>query len=100
MAVQCVVQAFQVGTDAVHQFLRQRLARRTPGETLLLITHRLSMLDLVDRVIVLHNAQVALDGPRDAVLAQLSKNSQTEPAPARQQAPAPAPAVQAIGVSA
>ncbi len=53
------------------QFLRQRLAQHNPGETLLLITHRLNMLDLVDRVIVLHNAQVALDGPRDAVLRQL-----------------------------
>ncbi|MBL0918158.1 MAG: type I secretion system permease/ATPase [Hydrogenophaga sp.] len=58
------------------QFLRQRLAQHKPGETLLLITHRLNMLDLVDRVIVLHNAQVALDGPRDAVLRQLKGESE------------------------
>lgn len=53
------------------QFLRERLKQRIPGETLMLITHRLGMLDLVDRVIVMHGGQVALDGPRDAVMQQL-----------------------------
>ncbi|WP_332738602.1 type I secretion system permease/ATPase [Hydrogenophaga sp.] len=53
------------------QFLRERLKTRIPGETLMLITHRLGMLDLVDRVIVMHGGQVVIDGPRDAVLQQL-----------------------------
>lgn len=54
------------------QFLRERLKTRTPGETLMLVTHRLGMLDLVDRVIVMHGGQVVIDGPRDAVLQQLN----------------------------
>ncbi|MDH0866623.1 ATP-binding cassette domain-containing protein [Mitsuaria sp. GD03876] len=50
-----------------------------PQATLLLVTHRLSMLALVERVIVLSPQGVLLDGPRDAVLAKL----QGRPAPAR-----------------
>ncbi|MFN3736936.1 type I secretion system permease/ATPase [Hydrogenophaga sp.] len=53
------------------QFLRRRLLQRRPGETLLIITHRLPMLELVDRVIVLHEGRVQLDGPRQAVLQKL-----------------------------
>lgn len=50
-----------------------------PEATLLLVTHRLSMLALVDRVIVLSPQGVLLDGPRDDVLSKL----QGRPAPAR-----------------
>lgn len=39
--------------------------------TLVLVTHKPEMLQLVDRVIVIGNQQVLLDGPRDAVLARL-----------------------------
>lgn len=39
--------------------------------TLVLVTHKPEMLQLVDRVIVISNQQVMLDGPRDAVLARL-----------------------------
>ncbi|WP_157521986.1 ATP-binding cassette domain-containing protein [Mitsuaria sp. 7] len=42
-----------------------------PEATLLLVTHRLSMLALVDRVIVLSPQGVLADGPRDEVLARL-----------------------------
>jgi ATP-binding cassette subfamily C protein LapB len=47
-----------------------------PDATLILITHKLSLLDLADRLIVLTPAGVAMDGPRDAVLARLQQNSQ------------------------
>lgn len=57
---------------AEHQ-LRTRLSLRPAGETLILVTHRMQMLDLVDRVIVLHAGQVLMDGPRDAVLQKLSQ---------------------------
>ncbi len=33
-------------------------------------THRLPILDLVDRIIVLENGKVVMDGPRDAILHQ------------------------------
>ncbi len=44
------------------------LARATRGRTLILVTHRLSMLQLVDRVIVLDQGRIVLDGLRDDVL--------------------------------
>ena len=44
-----------------------------PDTTLILATHRVSMLDLVDRLVVLENGGVAADGPKDKVLASLVK---------------------------
>lgn len=37
-------------------------------KTLLIVTHRMSLLTLVDRVIVLDQGRVVADGPRDAIL--------------------------------
>jgi ATP-binding cassette subfamily C protein LapB len=48
------------------------------GGTLVLVTHKPSMLAIVSRVIVMSRGQIVMDGPRDAVLAQLNKNAQTE----------------------
>lgn len=42
-----------------------------PEDTLVLVTHKPEMLQLVGRVIVIADQQVVLDGPRDAVLARL-----------------------------
>jgi ATP-binding cassette subfamily C protein LapB len=39
--------------------------------TLLLVTHRMSLLPLVDRLVVMDQGKAVLDGPRDQVLAQL-----------------------------
>ncbi|RYF83157.1 MAG: type I secretion system permease/ATPase [Comamonadaceae bacterium] len=41
------------------------------GRTLVLATHRPAVLDAVDRVIVVDGGAIVMDGPRDAVLAQL-----------------------------
>ncbi|WP_431103402.1 ATP-binding cassette domain-containing protein [Roseateles noduli] len=60
--------------QATVRLMRQMLK---PETTLLLVTHRLSMLALVDRVIVLSPQGVLADGPRDEVLARL----QGRPAP-------------------
>ncbi|WP_241159425.1 MULTISPECIES: type I secretion system permease/ATPase [unclassified Desulfovibrio] len=51
--------------------LQRRLAGIIQGRTLILITHRLSMLRIVDRLIVMENGRIKLDGPRDEVLARL-----------------------------
>ncbi|MCY1184683.1 type I secretion system ATPase [compost metagenome] len=53
--------------------LRQRLATWSAGKTLILITHRSSMLALVDRLVVLDNGQVVADGPKDTVIDALRK---------------------------
>jgi ATP-binding cassette subfamily C protein LapB len=58
------------------------------GSTLVMVTHKPSMLALVSRVLVVARGQVVMDGPRDAVLAQLSKNTQTDTPSARQTPPA------------
>ena len=46
--------------------LKQRAAA---GKTLILVTHRMRLLSLSDRVIVLQNGRVALDGETDKVMA-------------------------------
>lgn len=53
--------------------LRQRLQEWVPGKTLLLVTHRTSMLSLVDRLLVLDNGKVVADGPKDVVIDALRK---------------------------
>ena len=56
--------------------LQKRLQTVIGGRTLLLVTHRLSMLRIVDRLIVMENGQIKLDGPRDVVLQNLRERSQ------------------------
>lgn len=53
--------------------LRLRLQAWIPGKTLLLVTHRTSMLSLVDRLLVLDNGKIVADGPKDAVIDALRK---------------------------
>ena len=40
---------------------------------MLLITHRTSLLTLVDRIIVMDRGKIVADGPRDAVLQRLAR---------------------------
>lgn len=54
------------------------LRERSSGRTLIVVTHKQSLLSLFDRLIVVANGRVALDGPRDAVLARLQT---PQPAP-------------------
>ena len=52
-------------------FLRQ-LKEATGHCTLLMVTHRPAVLELVNRVVVVDGGRVVLDGPKDQVLAALS----------------------------
>ena len=45
-----------------------------PTDTLFLVTHKPELLSLVDRIIVVVNQKIILDGPRDVVLQQLNTN--------------------------
>lgn len=45
------------------------------NKTLIVVTHRPQVLQLVDRVILMDQGRILLDGPRDAVLAKLSSNN-------------------------
>ncbi|SFY31671.1 type I secretion system permease/ATPase [Pseudomonas sp. NFACC36] len=53
--------------------LRQKLHTHVQGKTVLLVTHRTSMLSLVDRLVVLDNGRIVADGPKDAVIDALRK---------------------------
>ena len=59
----------------VESLLKLRLAAALRGKTLILITHRPSLLSLVTRVIVLEDGRVIADGPRDAVLTEMQKRA-------------------------
>jgi ATP-binding cassette subfamily C protein LapB len=59
--------------NASEEALKAKLQPWIQGKTVLLITHRTSMLSLVDRLIVLDNGQVMADGPKDAVIDALRK---------------------------
>ncbi|MCO4784805.1 MAG: type I secretion system permease/ATPase [Marinomonas atlantica] len=51
--------------------MRRRLANVIADKTLILITHKSSMLDLVDRVVVMDNGRILADGPKAHVLEAL-----------------------------
>jgi ATP-binding cassette subfamily C protein LapB len=56
-------------------FLR-RLKEATEGQTLIIVTHRMSVLSLVERLIVLEDGRVVKDGPKEQVIASLNDNTQ------------------------
>lgn len=49
-----------------------RINEVTRGKTVVLVTHRTSMLQLVDRVIVIDQGKVVADGPRERILQALA----------------------------
>ncbi|TLM64978.1 MAG: type I secretion system permease/ATPase [Deltaproteobacteria bacterium] len=57
--------------NAAEALFRQRLGAVLEGRTLLLFTHRTSMLQLVDRVVVVDGGKVVADGPKVDVLKAL-----------------------------
>jgi ATP-binding cassette subfamily C protein LapB len=62
--------SMDVGVEAV---LKLRLSSALKGKTLILITHRPSLLSLATRVIALEGGSIIADGPRNEVLAELQK---------------------------
>ncbi|MDQ4088202.1 MAG: type I secretion system permease/ATPase [Pseudomonadota bacterium] len=53
--------------------LLQRLQTELQGRTLVLITHRPPLLQLVQRIILIERGKIAADGPRDAVLQKIMR---------------------------
>ena len=60
--------AMDFSTEAT---VTQRLAAFAQGKTVLLVTHRTSLLSLIDRVIVIDNGRVVADGPRERIMQAL-----------------------------
>jgi ATP-binding cassette subfamily C protein LapB len=53
--------------NGTEERLKSKMRSILEGKTLLLVTHRASLLDLVDRIILLDNGAVVADGPKDKV---------------------------------
>ncbi|WP_019672897.1 type I secretion system permease/ATPase [Psychrobacter lutiphocae] len=57
------------------QVLRDELK---DGQTLVVSTHKTALLELVDRIIIMDNHQIVMDGAKEAVLKQLMQNEQAK----------------------
>ncbi|TGZ99159.1 type I secretion system permease/ATPase [Rodentibacter pneumotropicus] len=64
--------------QGTEEMVLQALARWMGNRTMIMVTHRPQVLKLVNRIIVIDNGKVAIDGPRDAVLEHLRKNEQQQ----------------------
>ena len=51
------------------------LRKLTQGKTTIIITHKPTILEIVDRIIVMDNGKIAMDGPKDEILARLGGKS-------------------------
>jgi len=73
--------------DSTERHLMQQLQQWGSNKTLIIATHKMSLVRLVDRIIVIDNGEVVLDDARDAALATLQGKSRVR-RPAAQRKPA------------
>ncbi|MHA1599279.1 MAG: type I secretion system permease/ATPase [Alphaproteobacteria bacterium] len=59
--------------NSTEALFKRRLQQILPGKTLLLVTHRSSLLSMVDRLIVIDGGKVVADGPKEDVLNALKQ---------------------------
>ena len=57
--------------NASEALFKSRLEEVLPGKSLIMVTHRGSLLSLVDRLIVMDGGKIVADGPKDEVLKAL-----------------------------
>lgn len=77
-----------------HQFL-EHLKKATAEQTVVIVTHRPSVLAQVDRIVVVDDGRIVADGPKDLVLARLAaKEPSGRPDTARNAASAKAQVVE------
>jgi len=63
--------------EAAEQHILAALAALAPDTTLVIATHRRPVLRLADRVLVVDNARLVLDGPREEVIQRLARGQAT-----------------------
>jgi len=59
--------------NRTEMYIKNQLGQMNKNETLILITHKTSMLDIVDRVIVMEKGSIIADGPKLQVLKDLKQ---------------------------
>ena len=59
--------------NATEEQFKRQLTQVIEGRTLLMVTHKMSLLSLVDRLIVVDQGQIVADGPKDTVLEALKQ---------------------------
>jgi len=59
--------------DITERQLLEKLSTWCQGRTLIVATHRVSLLQLVERIIVLDNGRIVIDDHRDAALTRLKQ---------------------------
>lgn len=59
--------------NSSEEWLKTQLTEYLHGKSLLLVTHRASLLDLVDRLIVIDHGRIVADGPKDQVRSALKQ---------------------------
>lgn len=63
--------------NTTESLIRNKLFDYTRDKTLVLVTHKAPMLDLVERLVVVDEGRIVMDGPKEKVLAALqSKNNE------------------------
>ena len=67
--------------NATEDLFKRRFGEWSAGKTLVLVTHRASLLSLVDRIIVMDGGRVIADGPKDSVLDALKQGRIKVPKP-------------------
>jgi ATP-binding cassette subfamily C protein LapB len=56
-------------TQTERLFVERLQTAIPPGQTLIIATHRMAVLNVVDRLIVMDGGRIVADGPRDQILA-------------------------------
>jgi len=59
--------------NSTERIVLDKLKEYVEGRTMIVVTHRNSLLDLVDRIIVVDGGRVVADGPRDSVVSALQQ---------------------------
>lgn len=59
--------------NSTEEAFKERFAKQLDSQTLILVTHRSSLLSMVDRLIVLDGSKIVADGPKDSVLEALKQ---------------------------
>ena len=65
--------------DVAEKMLIEHLKGITQNRTLVVATHRHAVLELVQRIIVINDGKIVMDGPRDQILQQFAQNKPAKP---------------------